>query len=128
MVVVDLDNLKHVNDGPGGHRAGDQVLRGAAEVLSRTVRAHDFVARIGGDEFGIVLTNCEATLAPELLERLGDELDRAGIPASVGWSALQPNSDVRHAIDLADRAMYDAKRSKRRPVASRARATADTFG
>jgi diguanylate cyclase (GGDEF)-like protein len=113
VVVIDLDNLKQVNDGPGGHRLGDQLLRSAADVMRRHIRSHDFLARLGGDEFGIILTACEATLAPSLVHRLNRALERAAIPASVGWAALRPDVTVRHAIDLADRAMFDAKKNRR---------------
>ncbi|WP_375504730.1 EAL domain-containing protein [uncultured Jatrophihabitans sp.] len=113
IVIVDLDNLKHVNDGPGGHSAGDQLLRDAAQVMRRYKRDEDFLARLGGDEFGIILTNTPADLAPALGHRMTRELDRAGIPASVGWSPLLPDGTVQTAVKLADEAMYQAKRHRK---------------
>jgi diguanylate cyclase (GGDEF)-like protein len=113
IVVIDLDNLKQVNGGPGGRRAGDELLRSAADVLRRHIREHDFLARLGGDEFGIILTNSEATVAPTLVRRLNRALERAAVPASLGWAALQPEYTTHHAIDLADQAMFDAKTRRR---------------
>jgi diguanylate cyclase (GGDEF)-like protein len=113
IVIVDLDNLKEVNDGPGGHTAGDQLLRSAVHVMRRSIRDDDFLARLGGDEFGIILTRTPTHLAPAIARRLTRVLDRAGIPASVGWSPLVADSTVAHAVELADRAMYRAKHARK---------------
>ncbi len=119
IAIIDLDNLKLVNDGPGGHTAGDQLLRGAVHVMRRSIRDDDFLARLGGDEFGIILTRTPAHLAPAIVKRLSRALDRAGIPASIGWSPLEPDGTVTKAVELADRAMYRVKsnRKKRLPYA-----------
>ena len=114
IVVIDLDDLKHVNDGHGGHSAGDQILRNTAHVLRHNIRDSDFLARLGGDEFGIILTGAPARLAPTLIHRLTRALDRASIPASIGWSPLLPDSTVHDAIKLADQAMYQAKKNHKR--------------
>ncbi|WP_375479723.1 GGDEF domain-containing protein, partial [uncultured Jatrophihabitans sp.] len=118
IVVVDLDNLKQVNDGPGGHSAGDHLLRGAAQVMRRCIRDCDFLARLGGDEFGITLTSTPADLAPTLARRVTRALDLAGIPASVGWSPLAPDRTVRTSVKLADEAMYQAKKRRKRSAAT----------
>jgi diguanylate cyclase (GGDEF)-like protein len=119
IVVIDLDNLKAVNDGPGGHAAGDELLRSAAAVMRSNLRDHDFLARLGGDEFGIILTSCPANLAPTLAERINHALDDAEVPASVGWSPLNTAGNAQLAIEMADHAMYQAK--ARRHAASRPR-------
>ncbi len=113
ILVIDLDNLKQVNDGPGGHAAGDTLLREAARVLRRCLRERDVVARLGGDEFGVVLTNTAAELGPTVARRLSLALDRADIPASVGWSPLLPDGTAHHAVQRADQAMYEAKRARK---------------
>ena len=115
IVIVDLDNLKQVNDGPGGHTAGDQLLRDAARCMRGSIREDDFLARIGGDEFGIILTSTPAALAPDVALRIGDALDHAGVSASLGWSPLTPDATTHKAITLADQAMYQAKKHRKRP-------------
>jgi diguanylate cyclase (GGDEF)-like protein len=106
IVIIDLDNLKRVNDGPGGHTA--------VHVLRRSIRDDDFLARLGGDEFGIILARTPTHLAPSIARRLTRVLDRAGIPASVGWSPLVADSTVAHAVELADQAMYRIKNARKR--------------
>jgi len=113
ILIVDLDNLKQVNDGPGGHRAGDRVLRDAAQIMRRSIRTHDILARIGGDEFGIIHTNTSADAGYRVSARLTRALDEAGISASVGWAPLRPNSTVAVAVSDADKAMYRAKRERK---------------
>ena len=113
IAVIDLDNLKQINDGPGGHSAGDQLLRDAAAIMRRSIRDTDFLARIGGDEFGLILTNTPTVLAPKLAHRLNRALDRAGVPASIGWAPLQPHRTAHTATELADNAMLAAKRTRK---------------
>lgn len=113
IVILDLDNLKAVNDGPGGHSAGDQLLRSAVQVLRRSIRDDDFLARLGGDEFGIILARTPADLAPAIARRITRALDRAGIPASVGWSPLNPDHTVGRAVEVADQAMYHVKSQRK---------------
>ena len=57
VLYVDLDNFKAVND-TGGHAAGDIVLKRVADAIRATIPADDFIARIGGDEFVVILKNC----------------------------------------------------------------------
>src|SRR5947199_9729656 len=73
MLFVDLDGLKTIND-TFGHRAGDLALIQVAELLESGVRKSDFVARIGGDEFGILLENADETSASETAARLVDAI------------------------------------------------------
>jgi diguanylate cyclase (GGDEF)-like protein len=113
IVIADLDNLKTVNDGPGGHAAGDDLLRNTAAVMRSHIRDHDFVARLGGDEFGVILTNCPTDLAPTLAGRISHALHDAGIPASLGWAPLTAGADAQRAVELADHAMYQVKTSRR---------------
>src|SRR5206468_5297938 len=71
MLFVDVDGLKTIND-TFGHRAGDMALIQVAELLESGVRKSDFVARIGGDEFGILLENADEASAHETAARLID--------------------------------------------------------
>jgi diguanylate cyclase (GGDEF)-like protein len=69
IVIADLDGLKHANDSQG-HEAGDALLRRAAEVLKAAFRDEDVVARVGGDEFAILLPAADATAAEQSLQRI----------------------------------------------------------
>ncbi len=113
IAVIDLDGLKRVNDGVGGHGAGDQLLRDAATILRRHMRPADVLARLGGDEFGVILADAPAALAPRRLRGLNRALDHAGVPASVGWAVMQSDRFAASVVHQADQAMLDAKRRRR---------------
>ncbi|MEP6813608.1 MAG: EAL domain-containing protein [Actinomycetota bacterium] len=119
VMVIDLDRFKQVND-THGHAAGDAVLRTTAERLAMTLRECDTVARIGGDEFGVVLTGIDLDGARESAARMHDFLsapfDVGGAVVEVGASigvAVHPAHGATPSalIQLADIAMYDAKRA-----------------
>ena len=113
VVMADLDNLKRVNDGPGGHAAGDALLNLAARTIQANLREGDVVARVGGDEFGIVLHDCPSALAPKLVQRLANTLDRAGAPMSLGWAPVVFDGLTARAMQSADQDMYCVKRTRR---------------
>ena len=69
VLAIDVDNFKDVNDGLG-HQAGDEVLRQVAAVLRQHTRSSDVVARVGGDEFGVLLCETDASQAEALANRL----------------------------------------------------------
>lgn len=112
VVAVDLDHLKAVNDGPGGHAAGDRHLVAAAHVLRDAVRSRDTLARLGGDEFVLILPGCSTEEAPLLTQRLDDALRAAGVPGSVGWAPVTLAAGVTDALRAADEAMYSVKRER----------------
>ena len=111
VIVVDLDQVKTVND-TYGHAAGDHYIRRAAHVLAASVRAEDVVARLGGDEFGIIAVAATPTQTRELVTRLEDGLQHAGIDACTGYAPYHPAAGLPAAWDTADRAMYQRKRQK----------------
>jgi diguanylate cyclase (GGDEF)-like protein len=105
ILSIDLDGLKTINDALG-HEAGDQVLIETAKRLRGAVRADDLVARIGGDEF-MILLKAEATTIPRIVERIIEAAQQpvllAGKPVSVTVSAgvalsKQPALRQRDAI------------------------------
>jgi diguanylate cyclase (GGDEF)-like protein len=113
VAVLDLDQLKEINDGPGGHAAGDAYIARAAQALRAAVRGHDRVARLGGDEFGLLLAGCTIEQAPGLVGRVYEELEAAGVAGSIGWAPVTVLAGVREAAERADAAMYAAKRRRR---------------
>ena len=115
VVVLDLDHLKIVND-TEGHDAGDRYLQRAAQVLAGTVRGSDILARIGGDEFGIVMSGAGVGQADELVERMRLALHEAGIAGSFGHAPYSVVSGFPGAWQAADEAMYEQKRKRRQRV------------
>lgn len=117
MLFVDLDGLKIIND-TFGHRAGDEALIQVAGLLTKGLRRNDVVARIGGDEFGILLANADEAKAAETATRLADVIsdtdlvyDGDALPLSVaiGVSAISPEDTVESVMARADEEMYRRK-------------------
>jgi diguanylate cyclase (GGDEF)-like protein len=83
IVVMDLDHLKTIND-RFGHAAGDRVLRGFAEVIFSNIRAQDLAARLGGEEFCIMLSASSPKAVTAIAERIGSTLEAQVFPTAVG--------------------------------------------
>jgi diguanylate cyclase (GGDEF)-like protein/PAS domain S-box-containing protein len=113
VVLVDVDHFKRVND-ERGHAAGDRVLRALAEHLARQIRAHDHVARFGGEEFLLVLADGSSTAvaAVERIARAWHEISD-GITFSAGVAAHTAGRPVLETLAAADRALYRAKEQGR---------------
>jgi diguanylate cyclase (GGDEF)-like protein len=117
-IVIDLDDFKGVNDSLG-HRAGDVTLVDAARCLEAELRASDSIARVGGDEFVIVLPDCSKATAQEIAERLRATLElrtimvgeeRVRIRASFGVAMLEESMTGWEGLMAeCDRALYTAK-------------------
>jgi diguanylate cyclase len=114
VIVVDLDELKHVND-RRGHAAGDDLLRLCARTLSEHTREPDDVARIGGDEFAILASDCGPEARVALVSRLQKALRNAGVSASIGAANRASDTGLSGAWTAADEAMYKDKRDRRPP-------------
>jgi diguanylate cyclase (GGDEF)-like protein len=124
VVLVDLDHFKHIND-TYGHLAGDAVLRETARRMRDAIRPYDNIGRYGGEEFLLVLSNCDTVGATTLAERLlhavrKDTIVLAEGTVSVTLSAGVATSgivqDVETLVGAADAALYRAKRSGRNRV------------
>jgi diguanylate cyclase (GGDEF)-like protein len=112
VIIVDLDNLKVVND-TYGHAAGDELIRKTARCLRSVVRESDTLARIGGDEFALLGIECDEAGALALSLKLKSALADKGIAASLGGAVRDPHLGLVGAMAVADRAMYAAKAEKR---------------
>ncbi|TSE32693.1 Response regulator PleD [Tepidimonas taiwanensis] len=128
LLMLDIDHFKSVND-RHGHLAGDAVLRAVARTLQEQVRPMDTVARLGGEEYGIVLPNCGPGAGVMLAERLRQAVAQQAIALPDGRSALHVTvsiggayspawvrSTVEHWLERADRQLYEAKRQGRNRV------------
>ncbi len=123
LIHMDLDFFKAVNDNLG-HAAGDHVLREVAAILRRETRTSDTIARVGGDEFVIVLPGLiDATILRQVAQRLIANLSKplsfedqiCNISASIGItiSTLYQHTDLEKMAADADAALYAAKRAGR---------------
>jgi len=127
LLVCDIDHFKKFND-TWGHRLGDEVLKLAARTIRATIKSRDMVARIGGEEFAIILPStdlicgknageqvCEAVKSKTLtVKSTGKTL--GSITISIGAAVFRPGEEVEVLIERADKAMYLAKENGRDQV------------
>lgn len=109
IIVADLDNLKAIND-TCGHAVGDELIRKAATAIQSVIRSEDVAARVGGDEFTILVTECYC--ADSLVERLKAALESVNVQASIGAVARLATGTLNDAWESADAQMYSAKRTR----------------
>ncbi|PNH81457.1 sensor domain-containing diguanylate cyclase [Vibrio diazotrophicus] len=124
IVICDLDGLKLINDNYG-HRVGDVAIKEFANCIRRVTRELDTVARIGGDEFGIISPLKSNTEVEDLVRRLESEVTKQllyenkviALKASIGYAlAPQDGTEIEELIDLADQRMYSVKREHYKKV------------
>jgi diguanylate cyclase (GGDEF)-like protein len=122
VVTFDIDRFKQIND-TAGHEAGDHVLVRVGATLREHARAADVVARVGGEEFAVVLPGCTGGEAAAVAERIRKQLagaPPAGVPAatvSAGVAAARAPADLSRLLRASDAALYAAKQAGRNRVA-----------
>jgi len=121
VIMLDIDHFKSVNDNYG-HQVGDDVLKAVADVLNSSIRNEDMVARFGGEEFVILLTDCDtdkASVKAESLRVAIEELhpNDLNITSSFGIAKLEDgHKNFDDMLKDADDALYEAKNSGRNRV------------
>lgn len=123
IAVCDVDNLKMINDSQG-HAAGDRAIRTVGKLLAASARSEDMVARIGGDEFGMIFPKTDQRGANSIYQRIikriethnaeekDDDLYRP-ISLSVGIEVVDQDTSMYDGLKVADQKMYEAKRQKK---------------
>ena len=129
VMILDLDRFKSVND-TYGHTAGDLVLREFAKRLQQNVRSMDLVARMGGEEFMVIMPDVNPVLAAEIAERVrestaapdfniaeaGQDQQSLSVTVSIGYAVLGEDEDAADLIKRADEALYESKNTGRNRV------------
>ena len=117
-MYFDVNGFKTINDNLG-HAAGDAALQHIAKILSASVRETDTVGRLGGDEFGVILSHSEDEETKDKAEALVDTIHAApfiwdgkaiDIQVAFGAYSFQPGENADDALAAADRAMYTQKK------------------
>ena len=121
IAMLDLDHFKRINDGYG-HLAGDKVLKIIATQLRKHLRASDFIARFGGEEFVLLIPDATLETGVQLVEKLRLAIEACPfhfkgepvtITVSIGLSAFRPGDRSEQVLKRADAALYEAKKRGR---------------
>jgi diguanylate cyclase (GGDEF)-like protein/PAS domain S-box-containing protein len=125
LLLIDLDGFKFIND-TYGHPFGDEVLRTTAQLLKQLVRRNDYIARLAGDEFAMVLKNTNLENATKIAQKLHQQISLTRVPLPVGSMQLQSSIGVAEApthgrkaqdlVSAADVALYHSKRRGRNRI------------
>lgn len=120
VIVADLDGLKTVND-THGHEAGDLLIKSAAKILSSVFRSEDLVARVGGDEFAVLLLESDDKKTSALQERireaelrLNSESEVVQVRLSLGSATVYLPKEMETLLNQADKRMYEDKSTYKR--------------
>jgi diguanylate cyclase (GGDEF)-like protein len=117
ILIVDIDYFKNVND-KYGHAAGDVVLKKLPQIIRKNIRTSDIICRWGGDEFIILLKNCDKDNSLKIAEKIRREINYSFMyykgrtfktSATIGISLYEKDDDLDRIIEKADKALYKAK-------------------
>ncbi len=110
LVMADINGLKTVND-TLGHEAGDNLIRLAARIILRAFRAEEIVARIGGDEFAVLLPETDSAVAEEAVKRINDcqEIMSGQLSIAFGIATAESKEELAEALKSSDERMYRDK-------------------
>jgi diguanylate cyclase (GGDEF)-like protein/PAS domain S-box-containing protein len=125
LLLIDLDGFKFIND-TYGHPFGDEVLRTVSQLLKQLVRRNDYIARLAGDEFAMVLKSTNLEQATKIAQKLHQQISQTRVPLPVGSMQLQSSIGVAEApthgrnaqelVSAADVALYHSKRHGRNRI------------
>jgi diguanylate cyclase (GGDEF)-like protein len=133
LIMVDVTDTRTVNDAHG-HEAGDSMIRRAAVGIARCTRANDFAARIGGDDFGIIIPDCDLDLGRRIARRIAHEIERLNatewdgdIPVTVSFGVVSGRGCDHEALFAAGEAQLSHSKSIR-PVVTAFRNRGESDG
>ncbi len=121
LIIIDLDHFKSIND-KFGHQAGDEALKTVGAFLKSNVRPMDMVARMGGDEFIILMPNTDIAKAMKRARKIGNSLNNLSfkwnetiihIHASLGLKEYEQGDTIEAIIEQADKGMYENKKIRK---------------
>jgi diguanylate cyclase (GGDEF)-like protein len=120
VLMMDVDDLKQIND-RWGHGTGDLALKAFGQRLNKAIRGSDLAARVGGDEFLVLLPDCDLTHVQNVLHRLSElevqiDLERIAFGFSAGWTDYRPGETREQLLERADHALYIEKQSRKNQV------------
>ncbi len=120
VLMMDLDDLKRIND-KWGHGTGDLALQAFSQRLNKATRGSDLAARVGGDEFLVVLPECDPAHVQSVLQRLSELEVQIGVERivfgfSAGWTDYRPGETPESLLERADHALYIEKQSRKHPA------------
>lgn len=119
IMMIDIDHFKAVND-KFGHSIGDKVIKDVSNVLSKELRSHNLIGRIGGEEFAVLIQNENITIGKEIGQRLLKQVEtsmafidsrKINLTISIGMTEARPeHHELLSAFKVADNALYESKR------------------
>ena len=128
ICVIDIDDFKKLND-VYGHITGDKVLKSVASIFLKNIRSSDFIARIGGEEFIVILHDVIMEEARLIIDKLREKIsntqfldysenNKIKCTISGGIDEIQKNDSLASAVDRADKNLYKAKNSGKNMIIS----------